>query len=84
MGRTGEYCSRKTPGAEAVISHGAADSDPRWYEVLACHVSKNDKYVSIFFLCCLNCIVDRKVAISRVVICYNSKKLNIPIAYGTV
>jgi hypothetical protein len=39
-------------GAGVVIFPEAADSNPNWTAVLACHMSKNGKYVSIFSLCC--------------------------------
>ena len=40
--------------ARGIGSHllGRADLDPTWSADLACHTSKNVKYVSIFSLCC--------------------------------
>ena len=43
-------CEYKHAKGRGAISHGAADSDPRWSDVLACHVSKSDNFVSNFSL----------------------------------
>ena len=44
----GEY---KDARGMAVISHGPADLDLYWREVLEYHTSKNDNFVSSFSLC---------------------------------
>ena len=44
-------CEYKHARGRGVISHGAADSDSCWSDVLACHASKSGNFVSNFSLC---------------------------------
>ena len=44
-------CEYKHARGRGVISYGAADSDPRWSDVLAFHASKSGNFVSNFSLC---------------------------------